>query len=66
MDQFTYRNQRFCVLCKNNIVDKYHNIMICPALKGYRNAYLPSMNFRQRIAFNFFELFSCNNKAVIT
>ena len=59
------RNQRFCNLCKNNIGDEYHYIMICPELKEYRKAYLPSMYFRRPNAFKFFELFSCKKLAVI-
>lgn len=59
------RNQRFCNLCKNNIGDEYHYIMICPELKEYRKAYLPSMYFRRPNAFKIFELFSCKKLAVI-
>lgn len=47
-------------LCKNNIGDENHYIMICPDLREYRKAYLPSMYFRRPNAFKFLELFSCN------
>ena len=59
------RNQRICMLCKEDIGDEFHYIMTCSALNDCRKYYLPAKYTNTPNTLKFFNLFSCKKISVL-
>ena len=59
------RDQRFCHLCKFEIEDEYHFVLICPLYKELREQLIPDKYFEHPCRHRFNMLMSTENETVL-
>ena len=58
--------ERYCHICRSDLGDEYHYLLVCPFFSNVRRKYIPTYYFSRPNTIKYKELLTCTNVKLMT